>query len=70
MRYNRAMGGTDAGGRVRIARRIPEQLLTTCCRQDRPALEVVRKFMRWCAPELAKPVASVSDRFAPRRCAQ
>jgi hypothetical protein len=40
------MGGKDAGVRIRVEKRLREQFLRTCRRQDKPAAQVLREFMR------------------------
>lgn len=40
------MGVKDAGVRIRIEKRLREEFLDACRRQDTPAAQVLRKFMR------------------------
>lgn len=36
----------DSGLRIRIERELREKFLATCRKQDRPAAQVIREFMR------------------------
>lgn len=40
------MGVKDTGVRIRVEKRLRDQFLETCRRQDRPAAQVLREFMR------------------------
>lgn len=40
------MGVKDAGVRIRVEKRLRDQFLETCRRQDKPAAQVLRHFMR------------------------
>lgn len=41
-----AMGVKDAGVRIRVEKGLRDQFLDTCRRQDKPAAQVIRHFMR------------------------
>jgi hypothetical protein len=40
------MGVKDTGVRIRVEKRLRDQFLETCRRQDKPAAQVLREFMR------------------------
>lgn len=40
------MGVKDAGVRIRVEKRLRDQFVDTCRRQDKPAAQVLRHFMR------------------------
>jgi hypothetical protein len=40
------MGVKDRGVRIRVEKGLREQFLETCRRQDKPAAQVLRQFMR------------------------
>jgi hypothetical protein len=40
------MGVKDAGVRIRVEKGLRDQFLDTCRRQDKPAAQVIRQFMR------------------------
>ena len=40
------MGVKDAGVRIRVEKGLRDRFLETCRRQDRPAAQVLRQFMR------------------------
>lgn len=40
------MGVKDAGVRIRVEKNLRDQFLEACRRQDRPAAQVLRQFMR------------------------
>ena len=44
--YTRSMSGKDSGFRIRVERDLRERFLAACRKQDRPAAQVLRKFMR------------------------
>ena len=44
--YTRAMSGKDSGFRIRVERDLRERFLAACRKQDRPAAQVLREFMR------------------------
>lgn len=41
-----AMSGKDSGFRIRVERELREKFLAACRKQDRPAAQVLREFMR------------------------
>lgn len=40
------MGVKDTGVRIRVEKRLRDEFLETCRRQDKPAAQVLREFMR------------------------
>lgn len=59
--YTSGMGFKDAGVRIRVEKELRDEFLETCRRQDTPAAQVLRQFMR-------EYVADHSDETAePRR---
>lgn len=40
------MSGKDSGFRIRVERELREKFLAACRKQDRPAAQVLREFMR------------------------
>lgn len=44
--YTGGMGAKDAGVRIRVEKGLRERFLETCRRQDKPAAQVLRHFMR------------------------
>ena len=44
--YTRAMSGKDSGFRIRVERELREEFISACRKQDRPAAQVLREFMR------------------------
>lgn len=44
--YTVRMGVKDAGVRIRVEKKLRDQFLDTCRRQDKPAAQVLRHFMR------------------------
>lgn len=44
--YTRTMSGKDSGFRIRVERDLRERFLAACRKQDRPAAQVLREFMR------------------------
>lgn len=40
------MGAKDAGVRIRVEKGLRDEFLETCRRQDMPAAQVLRRFMR------------------------
>lgn len=44
--HSAAMGVKDAGVRIRVEKGLRDQFLDTCRRQDKPAAQVIRHFMR------------------------
>ena len=44
--HSARMGVKDAGVRIRVEKGLRDQFLDTCRRQDRPAAQVIRQFMR------------------------
>ena len=54
------MGVKDTGVRIRVEKRLRDEFLETCRRQDKPAAQVLREFMR-------EYVAEHGDEAGPRR---
>lgn len=44
--YTHAMSGKDSGFRIRVERELREEFISACRKQDRPAAQVLREFMR------------------------
>lgn len=55
--HSPAMGVKDSGVRIRVEKGLRNQFLETCRRQDKPAAQVLREFMRGYVAEHEKEVA-------------
>jgi hypothetical protein len=53
--YTLAMSAKDSGFRIRVERELREKFLAACRKQDRPAAQVLREFMRIYVGETDQP---------------
>ena len=63
--HSTAMGVKDAGVRIRVEKGLRNRFLETCRRQDKPAAQVLREFMRGYVAEHEKELTPAPRKRTP-----